>query len=217
MSFIPQRAGKDLKTPQGVPMAVPTQQLADAISSEWAQIKGLPKREQIPLTQYANTAIDHTAPNRDGAIKAFLGHAEGDLLCYRADEPPALAARQAQLWQPLLDWARATYGADLAVFIGLMPQSQNPAALTALRQQAEALDDFKLLALAQAAGLFGSAVLALALLTGRLNYQQAMELSLLDELFQSEQWGEPEELKEKRDGLEKELSELAQFINLLGA
>jgi len=73
------------------------------------------------------------------------------------------------------------------------------------------------LALAQAAGLFGSAVLALALLTGRLNYQQAMELSLLDELFQSEQWGEPEELKEKRDGLEKELSELAQFISLLGA
>ena len=32
-------------------------------------------------------------------------YAETDLVCYRTDEPPALARRQAAAWQPLVAWA----------------------------------------------------------------------------------------------------------------
>ena len=40
-----------------------------------------------------------------------------------------------------------------------------------------------------AAGLFGSAILALALQRGRLTGEAAFDLSRLDEAFQEEQWG----------------------------
>ena len=51
------------------------------------------------------------------------------------------------------------------------------------------LDDFGLSALAHAAGLFGSAVLALALQRGRLSGQAAHDLARLDEAWQEKQWG----------------------------
>jgi chaperone required for assembly of F1-ATPase len=52
-----------------------------------------------------------------------------------------------------------------------------------------AQDDFALAALAMAAGLYGSAVLALALAHGGLSGPAAFELSRLDEEFQEEKWG----------------------------
>jgi chaperone required for assembly of F1-ATPase len=216
MSFIPQRNGKPLTTPKGVPLAVPTEKLAKAIEAEWADVKGIvPKRGQIPLTQHANTALDHITAAPEAALGGFLSHAQSDLLCYRATDPKDLVQRQGERWQPWLDWIRGETGADFAVFSGLMPQKQKPEALEALRQATQALDPFHLLVLSQAAGLTGSAVLAYAFYKRQLDYVELMEYALLDELFQSEQWGEPEELKQQREDLRLELAQLSQFMNLL--
>ena len=40
-----------------------------------------------------------------------------DLLCYRAEAPEELVRRQAEAWDPLLDWAADRYGARLAVVV----------------------------------------------------------------------------------------------------
>jgi chaperone required for assembly of F1-ATPase len=215
MTYIPERNGKPMLTPKGAVLELPTQELAEAIKAEWADVKGLPKRGQIPLTQYANTAIDHIAPAQEAALGGFLSHAHSELLCYRALEPKALVQRQAERWQPWLDWVKAETGAEFAVFAGVVPQKQNPEAIAALRGAVIALDPFALLALSQAAGLTGSAVLAYAFYKRQLDYVELMDYALLDELYQSEQWGEPDELKEKREDLKLELTQLAKFMQFL--
>jgi len=215
MSFPVHWQGKPLKTPAGNELCVPAQALAEAIEAEWAVVKAAPQRGQIPLTQYSNTAIDHVAPAREGALRGWLSHAETDLLCYRAGEPLPLKQRQEAVWQPLLDWVQDETGAKMAVLAGVMPQPQPTEAIAALRRMAEKLDDFHLMALAQAGGLLGSAVLALALVRGRVDVTGALAAALLDEIFQSEQWGEPEELTRRRDDLTRELTELHRFLCLL--
>lgn len=217
VSFIPQRKGKPMTTPKGLPLAVPTQALAQAIEAEWSAVQGIvPKKHQIPMTQYANTAIDHIAPAPQAALAGVISDAHSDLLCYREDKDKALAARQHTHWQPWLDWVKTQSGADLAVFTGLMPQTQRPEAVAALGRMLEGLEPFRLLALSQAAGLTGSAVLALAWLRGELDAQELFQLATLDEAYQIEQWGEPEELAEKRADLRRELTELTRYRDLLG-
>ena len=58
-----------------------------------------------------------------------------------------------------------------------------------MRDLALELDDFSLTGLAWAAGLFGSAILALAVQRCELDAATAFDLSHLDEAFQAEQWG----------------------------
>lgn len=204
-----------LLTPRGVPVIVPTEALAQAVAAEWAVVKKVPQASQIPLSQYVNTTLDHIRSARDGALEGWLSHARSDLLCHRADQPPELIKRQQTVWQPLLDWAERDTGARLVVGVGVMPIPQPPDALDALRRAAEQLDDFRLMALAQSAGLLGSAVLALALVRGYIPTTTALAASLLDELHQSERWGEPEELTRRRDDLTAELETLARFLALL--
>ena len=208
---------KPMVTPKGHAVIVPTQALAEAIVAEWVNVKGLVRRDLIPMTQYANTAIDHTATAPDAAVAGVLSHAESDLLCYRADEPRELQEHQARHWQPLLDWALNDHKIELFVFTGLIHMKQDNDGLRRLREIASQLNAFELLALAQAAGLLGSAVLALAMFQGKIDTAEAMRLSLLDELYQSEKWGEPPEMKERRDSLRRDLEELATYRALLAS
>ena len=116
----------------------------------------------MPLLRLANTVIDGVAANRAGVIAAILRFGENDLLCYRAHQPPDLAARQRAGWDPLLDWVRQRHGAHMRVAEGLAHIDQTPDALLALRQALEDDDPFTLGALHVIASITGSAVLALA-------------------------------------------------------
>lgn len=211
----PVHQGKPMHTPAGHEMLVPTKALAEAIAAEWAGIKGPVHRSKIPFTQYVNTAIDHVQPAADAAVGGFLSHAESDTLCFRVEEPKALQERQAAAWDPLLDWLEGLIGFRPFVFTGLTGMKQDQDVIKALRVIGAGYDPMHLLALSQAAGLLGSATLALAVLKGRLAMDEALRLSMLEELFQSEEWGEPEEMRVRREDLRRELDQLAQFIALL--
>src|SRR3546814_1528770 len=51
-------------------------------------------------------------------------YSESDLLCYRADAPAALVARQAAAWDPLLDWAAQRYDVHFTIVSGIMHAPQ---------------------------------------------------------------------------------------------
>ena len=116
-----------------------------------------------------------------------------DLLCYRAAEPPALVARQAAAWDPLLDWADVTFDAPLVVTTGVMPAGQPAASLARLAAEVAALDPFRLAAFHDLVVLSGSLVLALAVIGGRIGPQEAWAASRIDEIWQAELWGEDAE------------------------
>src|SRR5262249_14333199 len=196
-------------------LIVPGLALAAAIAAEWEAQQGEIGREAVPLTRLAGATIDRSAAQRDAAVEQVAHYAGTDLVCYRASHPPALAARQQAVWQPLIDWAASRYGAPLAATTGVIPAGQPAASLAALKMVVAGHDDFSLTALHAATAACGSLVIALALLEGRLDADKAFAASQLDESFQIEAWGEDAEQAERRAALAGDIAAAARFMSLL--
>jgi chaperone required for assembly of F1-ATPase len=209
--------GRPMRTPARHELVVPSAALAAAIAAEWDAQQDDIRPATMPLTRLAATAIDRTRTQRDLVIAEAANYAGTDLVCYRADHPPELVARQQAEWQPLLDWAMLRYDASLAVTSGVLPQPQSPAALKAFAAAIAAQDDFRLTALHAMTAACGSLVIALALLEGRLDATAAFAVSQLDETFQIEAWGEDAEAAARRHALAEDIVAAARFVELLDA
>ena len=137
---------RSVRTPMKNPLGSPQKPLADALAKEWDAQNPVIDRDAMPLTRLVSTAIDRIAAEREAVIESLISYVDADLLCYRASYPAELKARQAQSWQPLVDWLREVIGADLAVGEGVMPISQSPEATESLRGAIEDLSDEQLTA-----------------------------------------------------------------------
>jgi len=206
--------GRLVKTPGKRDLVVPSPALAAAMAAEWEAQQGEVRREAMPLTRLAGVTIDRNSVEREAVVRQVAHYAETDLVCYRATRPPALAARQHEVWQPLVDWATARYDAALAVTAGVIPASQPAASLAAFTKVVVGHDAFSLTALHAATQACGSLVIALALLEGRLDPDEAFAASQLDESFQIEAWGEDGEQAKRRAALAAEITAAARFISL---
>lgn len=209
--------GRPMRTPAKNDLVVPREGLAAAIAAEWEAQQGEIRPATMPLTRLAATAIDRTALLRRQVVEEVANYADTDLVCYRADHPPILAARQHAVWQPLIDWAMVRYDAALAVTSGVIPARQSPAVLKALGSAVAALDDFRLTALHSLTAACGSLVIALAVLERRLAAEEAFAASQLDESFQIEAWGEDAEAAARRDFLAADIAAATRFLDLLDA
>jgi chaperone required for assembly of F1-ATPase len=181
--------GQELRTPEGAPLVVPTAAFAAAIAAEWDALAAEIDPERLPLTRAANSAIDRVMRRREAVVDAIAAYGGSDLLCYRADAPEGLVARQAAGWDPWLQWSARMLGAPLVAVTGVMPRNQPPASLAALHAAVAAEDAFALTALHELVALSGSLVLGLAVARGALDAGEAWELSRIDETWQAEQWG----------------------------
>jgi len=209
--------GKPVRLPTGAPLRVATRELGEALATEWQAAGEAPGGEMtwedVPLTRLTGTAAERIAPNPAATIAAIAKYAETDLLCYRAEDA-ALAQRQAEAWQPWLDWAWGQFGAELSATRGIMPLRQKPEALAALHAAVGALSPVALSALGVLVPVLGSCVLGLAVLHGRLDAAAAHRLASLDELFQEERWGLDWEAEERRQKLAADLTIAARLARL---
>ncbi|MBX9747949.1 MAG: ATPase [Hyphomonadaceae bacterium] len=205
-----------LKTPRGAVFSAPSPAMAQAIAEEWGAQGERIVPSSMPLTQLAFAAIDVTPSRRDELADYIAKFGETDLLCHRAASPPMLVTRQTMLWDPLVAWSARELGVILPVVVGVTPAPTNAEALETLRAHAAALDDFQLTALAQAAGAAGSALVAFAMLHGRLTGESAFNAAALDTLYSLETWGEDAEARARLDSLRAEFENIARFISVLG-
>lgn len=182
-----------VRTPARRVLIVPRRRLADGIAAEWSAQDGEINPLQLPFTRTGATCLDRVAPEREAVAAIVAAYAETDLLCYRAERPAALAARQAQAWDPLLAWAARDLGATLEPVAGVMPHRQPEAALRALASRVAALDAWHLTALAELVTISGSLVLGLAVLEGACTAETAWQAARIDEQWNIDEWGEDEE------------------------
>ncbi|MGB0496962.1 MAG: ATP12 family chaperone protein [Rubricella sp.] len=207
--------GRPFKTPARSEMIVPTEALALAVAAEWdAQVEHI-RPETMPFTRAVNVAIDRVGIEKEAIVKTLAAYADSDLLCYRAESPAELAARQAERWDPLLDWAAATLGARLVPVQGVMHAPQDPRALAAVEARIGRFDSFELTALHDLVTLPGSAVLGLAVAEGHLDPPTAWALSRLDELWQQELWGVDDEAERVASLKRADFEQSARFLALL--
>ena len=120
-------------------------------------------------------------------------YAETDLTCHRAETPPALAARQAAAWDPLLDWLAEAHGARLVATAGILAVAQPRDSLDTLSAHVAGFDAFHLTAFHDLVALSGSLVIGLAVAHDHLDPETGWALSRIDEEWQIEQWGRDDE------------------------
>lgn len=209
--------GRGLRTPAEAPLVVPSAALAEAIAAEWRAIEAEIDPEKLPFTKAANTAIDRVRREREAVIDAIAAYGDADLLCYRAEEPEALRARQTAAWQPWLDWAATELAAPLAPVEGVMHRGQPVASLAALRAEAARYDALGLTALYDLVTLSGSLVLGLAVGRGALSAGEAWALSRIDEIWQTEQWGADTEAEQAAGLREAAFLRAEALLRLLAA
>ena len=161
-----------------------------------------------------STALDRVAENTAETAEAFAAYVMSDLLCYRAEHPEKLVQKQADSWDPLLQWAKSRFDVSLAVTAGILPVEQ-PQENHARFAAAAGEEPFRLTALAHLAALLGSAILALALDEAHISPRQAYELAFLDDLYQMEDWGVDEEAQARLDKIELEIATVAGYLSAL--
>lgn len=207
--------GRTPRSPQARPLVVSTEALARLVAEEWdAQSESI-DMETMRATRLAYTALDGVSQSREAVAAGVGEYAETDLVCYFAAHPTALIARQAAAWTPLIAWADDTLGLSLERVDGVMHRDQPEGTADRVAALALQLDDFGLAALSLATGLFGSAVIALALSRGRLTADQAFGASRIDETFQEDQWGVDAETAPRTAKMAAEAQMLARWFTAL--
>ena len=187
---------RPVRTPLKAPLVLPTRALAEAVAAEWQAQERKVDPQTMPFTRTANSAIDKVAPQQEAVAEMLASYGGSDLLCYRAEGPDDLVTRQAEAWDPILDWAAKTLGARLLVTTGVMHVDQSDASLARLAERVDVLTAFQLSAFHDLVAMSGSLVLALAVTHGRLTAEDAWTLSRIDEDWQISLWGEDEEAAE---------------------
>ncbi len=203
---------RPLRTPAKAPMVLPTEALARMVAAEWAAVEGEVRPADMPATRMANAAIDKVSAQFEEVAGMLAAYGDSDLLCYRASEPEALSALQAEKWDPLLDWAAEALGARLEPVSGILHRAQAPEALAALRREVFALDAFQLSAFHDLVTISGSLVLALATTKALLGLEESWSLAVLDELWQERQWGEDAEARALRAARKRDFFHAARFF-----
>jgi chaperone required for assembly of F1-ATPase len=128
-------------TPGRNPLAAHSRALMLRVAAEWERQHETIDPAKMPLTRLLNSAIDGVAHTMAETRADILGYAGSDLLCYRAEEPDTLVARQAHAFDPVLRWAAESLGARLNVTTGVMHVAQPPEALAAIAAALDTYDD----------------------------------------------------------------------------
>lgn len=206
--------GKPVRTPGRAELALPSGALADAVAAEWRAVGDRLDPRAMPLTGLANAAIDRIAPDPAAFAAGLAGYGESDLLCYRAAEPPELAARQTFAWNPPLDWAERRYGVTFELAQGVMHVAQPPAAIARLGRAVAALDPFRLAGLSPVVTVTGSLVLGLAIAEGALDPDTAWHAAQVDDAWQEEHWGADSLAEATRTAHRRDFDAGARFLTL---
>ena len=207
--------GRPVLTPARELLVLPNEALARAVAEEWnGQGEKIDPRT-MPLTGLANAAIDRVSPDKDALAAGLASYGESDLLCYRAEGPPRLVERQAELWDPLLAWARRRFDVDFEVASGIVHRPQPRATTDRLAHAVLARSPFELAALSPLVTISGSLIVALALAEGAIDLETAWNAAALDEHWQAEQWGEDDEAAAALANRRRDFESACRFLSLL--
>jgi len=212
--------GKPVRTPGRRPLAAPTRALAERIAEEWNAQENVIDPARMPLTRLANAVIDAVADKPAPVAEEVAKYLGSDLVFYRADRPQGLIARQAELWDPVMNWAREALGARFVQVEGVVYAAQPSEAVAAARAAIPGDENdpraiWRLGAVSSICALTGSALLALALARGAIAAETAWTAAHVDEDWQMAQWGRDDIALERRAFRHAEFAAAATVLDLL--
>jgi chaperone required for assembly of F1-ATPase len=206
--------GRPMRTPARNPLGTPTRALSEAVAAEWRAQTDVIDPGAMPLTRLVNSIIDGVATAAPAVAEEVAKYLASDLVVYRAEGPQGLVERQAAAWDPVVAWARDALGARFVLAAGMIYVTQPEAALAAARA-AIPHDIWRLGAVHTITTLTGSALIALAVLHGRLDAEGAWTAAHVDEDWNMDFWGRDELALNRRALRYAELQAACQVLALI--
>lgn len=214
--FVVHLDGRPVRTPTANLLRLPTRRAASLVAEEFAAQGETIDPATMPVTRLVNTAVDGVAAAVDAVFEDILRFAGTDLVCYRADAPHELVERQAEAWDPVLDWVRAETGARFILAEGVMHVAQPRESIALigahLRHRRE---PYRLAALHVMTSLTGSALIALGVEGGALDATAAWRAAHVDEDWNIHQWGEDAEASARRAARERDFRASVALLDAL--
>ncbi|CCE07109.1 conserved hypothetical protein [Bradyrhizobium sp. STM 3843] len=205
---------RPIRTPSGQIVVIPVKGLAEAVAAEWQAQGETLNPLTMPLTRFANSVMEGVVGRTDLVRDDIAKYLRSDLLFYRASHPDALVRREAQHWDPVLDWARDTLAAHFMMAEGVMHVAQ-PDAAVAAAHAALPRDAWRIAAAHVVTTITGSALLALALVHGVRDADQVWAAAHVDEDWNAEQWGADEEALARRAARKVDFRAAADILQAL--
>ncbi len=182
--------GRAMKTQGGKTLRCPNKRLAESVMAEWAAQEEDIVPDNMPVTQFLTTAIDTTQAQRESITKSVIAYLHTDLLCYRAEEPAAIGARQRETWDPWLSWFEEAFGVGLLTTTSLQALTQVPKAIDLVKVFLDSLDIYRFTILQIIVSESGSLVLTLAFVKGVASSEEVYKASVVEEDYRSEIYNE---------------------------
>jgi chaperone required for assembly of F1-ATPase len=203
--------GKPVRSPARRLLAAPHAHIAEALAAEWNAQGEAIDPATMPLTRLANAIIDGVADQPDAVRGEIEKYLHSDLVFYRADSPEGLVARQAELWDPFVNWARDSLDARFVLAQGVMHQAQPPHAVEVVAKTIPR-DLWRLGAAASLTTITGSALIALAVAAGAVTAEHAWASACVDEDWNMETWGRDEDALQRRTTRQAEFDAAALVL-----
>lgn len=209
---------RPVRTPKKHPLIIGSKPLAEAVAQEWAdQPEQRVDVHAMPITRHVCTAIDRISQMREMTVAEIANYARSDVLCYRAENPENLVQRQTDAWQPVLDWMAQNLDAPLLTATGIQHVEQPVTSIDNIKADLVRRNDVELAALHTLSAGMKSVGLALAVAYGFVSATEAYEKSILDEMFQTEHWGDDQEWKDRREALKDVILSAERVLQLNSA
>lgn len=212
--------GKPVKTPEGHLLLSPTEALANLLLREWAAQGETIEPATMPVTQLLVTLLDHIEGRRAEFHERLMDYLDTDLVCYRAEGPPQLAAAQRLLWDPLLHWFEIRFGVSLSTTTGLIPLRQEERAHALVNDYILDLPIPVFMILQTVTSETGSLLAALAFVEKVIDSETAFALTQIEEdykagLYHEDRYGLAPEIERKRAALRTNLAAARDFLEAL--
>ncbi len=206
---------KILQTPRKRKLVLPNLRLTQEIVKEWDQVSKNINTNSMIFYGLISTSLDKVTDNRNLYIDDILDYIDTDLICYRAENPKELVELQKNKWDPIILLIEKFIGTKVQVFQGILPKKQHTSVHSKLNNLINQFNIFEISALHRITNITGSIFLSLCVIKRKISKNEAYELSFLDELWQSENWGFDKETSQKRKEVSIELNKSIFFLDCL--
>ncbi|CAG9536288.1 unnamed protein product [Cercopithifilaria johnstoni] len=183
-----------LITPKQNPVEIHCEALALAVAEEWNMQKDELRTNLMRLTGLIFTAIDNPMSlEKSHILSQVLQFLDKDTILYRLEENSNLLELEETNWNPVVEWVNLEYGLSVRPSYSLVeePVIDNNSRIR-LSNQLSDYSFLQLVGLQYATESLKSVFLTLAALSCRLHVDEAVDLALLEQKYQSDIWGKVE-------------------------
>ncbi|XP_066593391.1 ATP synthase mitochondrial F1 complex assembly factor 2 isoform X2 [Prorops nasuta] len=181
---------RKLKTPSGRILEISSKPLAYAIAAEWDSQVEIIQRSNMHLTALCNSVLDNPNNHSKTDMVNYIVHClETDTTLFQSNESEELYKLQCLYWDPLIQWFCNRYQVDLVKTQSINTPNISLSTKQTLIKHLVSYNYSSVHGILCGVDALKSVILTLATIDRKINVEEAVKLSRLEEEFQTSHWG----------------------------